>query len=100
MIHATNIAVVSEDNIVTNVIWGIVYGEDGNQRFIQADDLPITIGDTYEPETNKFYHDGELVKTWEEERHEMQTELDALKDNGEDMTEALSLLGVTLNGEE
>lgn len=62
--YATNIALIDkETNLVTNVIWGMVYQEKefntDSQIAVIIDNLAVSIGDNYDGES--FYHDGEKV---------------------------------------
>lgn len=81
MNYATNFAIV-ENGVVSNVLWGMVYNSDEWPNAIQVDDLAVQIGDSYE--NGKFYRNGEEVLSRTEEEA--------------DMREALSILGVKVDG--
>ncbi len=64
--YATNIALIDrETNLVTNIIWGMVYQEEEfnteEQLAVIIDDLAVSIGDSYDGEA--FYHEGVKVLT-------------------------------------
>ena len=66
--YATNIALVNDDGIVENIIWGMFYSVDEyskwGYRAIAVHELAVQIGDRYDAVTEKFYNeDGEIVKT-------------------------------------
>lgn len=69
-----NYAIV-ENGIVTNKIW--LYPTTDFPNAVSCNGAPVNIGDTYE--NGKFYRNGELVCSDED-----------------DMAEALSILGVTV----
>ena len=81
MNYATNFAIV-ENGVVSNVLWGMVYNSDEWPNAIQVNDLAVQIGDSYE--NGKFYRNGEEVLSRAEEEA--------------DMKEALSILGVKIDG--
>lgn len=81
MNYATNFAIV-ENGVVSNVLWGMVYNSDEWPNAIQVNDLAVQIGDSYE--NGKFYRNGEEVLSRAEEEA--------------DMREALSILGVKIDG--
>ena len=81
MNYATNFAIV-ENGVVSNVLWGMVYNSDEWPNAIQVNDLAVQIGDSYE--NGKFYRNGEEVLSRAEEEA--------------DMREALSILGVNVDG--
>lgn len=81
MNYATNFAIV-ENGVVSNVLWGMVYNSDEWPNAIQVNDLAVQIGDSYE--NGKFYRNGEEVLSRTEEEA--------------DMREALSILGVKVDG--
>lgn len=81
MNYATNFAIV-ENGVVSNVLWGMVYNSDEWPNAIQVNDLAVQIGDSYE--NGKFYRNGEEVLSRAEEEA--------------DMREALSILGVKVDG--
>ena len=81
MNYATNFAIV-ENGVVSNVLWGMVYNSDEWPNAIQVNDLAVQIGDSYE--NGKFYRNGEEVLSRTEEEA--------------DMREALSILGVKIDG--
>lgn len=81
MNYATNFAIV-ENGVVSNVLWGMVYNSDEWPNAIQVNDLAVQIGDSYE--NGKFYRDGAEVMSRAEEEA--------------DMREALSILGVKVDG--
>lgn len=81
MNYATNIALIDkETNLVTNVIWGMIYGADefntDTRLAVVIEDLAVAIGDTYDGE--HFYHEGEKVLTTAEIIADMQAALEAL----------------------
>ena len=81
MNYATNFAIV-ENGVVSNVLWGMVYNSDEWPNAIQVNELAVQIGDSYE--NGKFYRNGvEVLSRAEEEA---------------DMREALSILGVKVDG--
>lgn len=65
MNYATNIALLDESGIVTNIIWGMIYQIDEFSNLaphvIVIDDRDIQIGDIYVD--GAWYRDGELVDT-------------------------------------
>lgn len=65
MNYATNIALLDESGIVTNIIWGMIYQMDEFSNLaphvIVIDDRDIQIGDIYVD--GEWYRDGELVDT-------------------------------------
>lgn len=81
MNYATNFAIV-ENGVVSNVLWGMVYNSGEWPNAIQVDDLAVQIGDSYE--NGKFYRNGKEVLSRAEEEA--------------DMREALSILGVKVDG--
>lgn len=81
MNYATNFAII-ENGVVSNVLWGMVYNSDEWPNAIQVNDLAVQIGDSYE--NGKFYRNGEEVLSRAEEEA--------------DMREALSILGVKVDG--
>ncbi len=81
MNYATNFAII-ENGVVSNVLWGMVYNSDEWPNAIQVNDLAVQIGDSYE--NGKFYRNGEEVLSRTEEEA--------------DMREALSILGVKVDG--
>lgn len=81
MNYATNFAII-ENGVVSNVLWGMVYNSDEWPNAIQVNDLAVQIGDSYE--NGKFYRNGEEVLSRTEEEA--------------DMREALSILGVKIDG--
>ena len=81
MNYATNFAII-ENGVVSNVLWGMVYNSDEWPNAIQVNDLAVQIGDSYE--NGKFYRNGEEVLSRAEEEA--------------DMREALSILGVKIDG--
>jgi len=94
MNYATNIAIVDrETNLVTNVIWGMIYQleEFNNDKrlAVEVGDLAVTFGDSYDGEA--FYHEGERVRTNAEIIADMSAQL-------ADADAALAELGVTVNG--
>ena len=81
MNYATNFAII-ENGVVSNVLWGMVYNSDEWPNAIQVNDLAVQIGNSYE--NGKFYRNGEEVLSRAEEEA--------------DMREALSILGVKVDG--
>ena len=67
---------------VTNLLWGMVYNSDEFPNAVQIDDLPVQIGDDYHD--GAFWRDGVKVEKAEDE--------------AADMAEALSILGVKVDG--
>ena len=64
MNYATNIALIDkETNLVTNVIWGMIYQleefNNDEQLAVAINDLSISLGDSYDGKN--FYHQGEKV---------------------------------------
>lgn len=81
MNYATNFAVIANGK-VTNLLWGMVYNSDEFPNAVQIDDLPVQIGDDYHD--GAFWRDGVKVEKAEDE--------------SADMAEALSILGVKVDG--
>lgn len=76
--YATNIALIDRaTNLVTNVIWGMVYQEEefntDTQLAVVINDLSVGIGDSYDGES--FYHEGEKVLSVSEKMSALQMEL-------------------------
>jgi hypothetical protein len=97
MNYATNIALIDkETNLVTNVIWGMIYQQEefntDTQLAVVINDLAVSTGDTYDGE--HFYHEGEKVLTTAEQMAAMQAELEKAKADLADADAALGELGV------
>lgn len=50
-----------ENNIVTNIIWVTPEQQNEFLNSVAIDGLPVQIGDTYKPETQKFYRNDQEV---------------------------------------
>lgn len=87
MDYATNIALLDESGIVTNIIWGMIYQMDEFSNLasqaIVIDDRDIHIGDTYAD--GEWYRNGELVdyRTVSERAEEAEAILDMLYEGTE-----------------
>lgn len=102
MNYATNIALIDkETNLVTNIIWGMIYQADefntDTRLAVVIEDLAVAIGDTYDGES--FYHEGEKVLSIAEQMAAMQAELEKAKADLADADAALGELGVEWEGE-
>ena len=76
--YATNIALINrETNLVSNVIWGMVYQEEefntDTQLAVVINDLSVSVGDSYDGES--FYHNGEKVLSMSEKMTALEMEL-------------------------
>lgn len=71
-----NYALLDENNVVTNIIWMADENasEFPNSKCLGA--LPVTIGDIYNADKNKFYRDGAEVKSLEQKALDNATELE------------------------
>lgn len=97
MNYATNIALIDrETNLVTNMIWGMVYQENEftneTRLAVVVEDLAVAVGDSYDGES--FYHNGEKVLSMSEKMTAIQIELEAAKAELEDADAALHELSV------
>lgn len=95
--YATNIALIDrETNLVTNIIWGMVYQEEEFTTYTQLavviNDLGVSVGDSYDGEN--FYHEGEKVLSMSEKMTNIQLELEAAQAELADADNALHELGV------
>ena len=95
--YATNIALIDKvSNLVTNIIWGMIYQEEEfnneTQYAVAFDDLGVSVGDTYDGES--FYHNGEKVLSLSERLSEMEKTLAETQAELEDADAALNELGV------
>lgn len=70
-----NYALLDENNVVTNIIWMADENasEFPNSKCLGA--LPVTIGDIYNADKNKFYRDGTEVKSLEQKALDNAAEL-------------------------
>ena len=55
-----------ENNIVTNIIWVTPEQQNEFPNSVDINRLPVQIGDTYKPETQKFYRNDQEV-SWKME---------------------------------
>ena len=71
-----NYALLDENSVVTNTIWMADENasEFPNSKCLGA--LPVTIGDIYNADKNKFYRDGTEVKSLEQKALDNATELE------------------------
>ena len=71
-----NYALLDENNIVNNIIWMADENapEFPNSKCLGA--LPVTIGDIYNADKNKFYRNGTEVKTLEQKALDDAAELE------------------------
>lgn len=71
-----NYALLDDNNIVTNVIW---MADENAPEFPNCKclyDLPVAMGDTYNPDENKFYRNNEEVKSTEQHALDAAAELE------------------------
>ena len=70
-----NYALLDENNVVTNIIW---MADENASEFPNSKCLgvlPVTIGDIYNADKNKFYRDGTEVKSLEQKALDNAAEL-------------------------
>lgn len=88
-----------EDNVVANIIWVKPEQQSDFPNSVTIDGLPVQIGDTYDPETQKFYRNDKEVD-WgmdtEPEPPEPQTQLYTLDQAAEVLAQEVSKHGYNI----
>lgn len=85
--YATNIALLNEDGIVENVIWGMIYQMEEFAEMasgaVAIGERDVRIGDQYRD--GEWYRDGEKIdtRTTQERAEEAEAILDMLYEGGE-----------------
>lgn len=67
-----------ENGIVTNIIVLLPYNLKDFPHSIRVNDLAVRIGDSYNAEENRFYHDGEPICSIQEQLSDAQNALSIL----------------------
>lgn len=87
-----------ENNIVTNIIWIAPEQQNEFPNSVDINGLPVQIGDTYKPETQKFYRNDQEV-SWNmkvEPEPEPHTQLYTLNQAAEVLAQEVSKHGYNI----